>query len=380
MNNNMNINSKSLFFFTYKTNNKLIGNISMKNILEQKICVPNEQRIRDDDKVNEIIKYQDDFFKKNFHFNFLGLINIHYCIEDDKNYLVDGQHRYKAMEKLYREHGYKDFSIDIEVVTVNNKEELKHNYGLVNKNTELSEFPDNIDKQIPEKVSQYFFNEFANIWTKKKRNIRPLLNKNNFQEAVGYLLSKLKEIGDYDVEDLKRVILEKNEKLKNWSVESYNQNIRKIKKWPVHMEKCKSHKIYLGMYNHTNEEYCYDWVKDIVREITGEHLKKAKKQTKASIPKNLKNRVWEKYNGNKANAICYCCDIKKIHLGDTWDCGHVKSEYNGGLLVVDNLRPICGNCNKTMGTTHMYEFMKKNYPERHKRLTKPGFFNTFLSF
>ena len=28
------------------------------------------------------------------------------------------------------------------------------------------------------------------------------------------------------------------------------------------------------MYNYTNEEYCYNWIKDIVEQYTGEKLKK----------------------------------------------------------------------------------------------------------
>ena len=28
--------------------------------------------------------------------------------------------------------------------------------------------------------------------------------------------------------------------------------------------------------------------------------------------------------------------------------------------IIENLRPICGICNKSMGTTHMFEFMEQN--------------------
>ena len=42
------------FINSYKKNNRIIGNIFLKDILRHKIMIPNEQRIRDDDKVKEI--------------------------------------------------------------------------------------------------------------------------------------------------------------------------------------------------------------------------------------------------------------------------------------------------------------------------------------
>ena len=43
-----------------------------------------------------------------------------------------------------------------------------------------------------------------------------------------------------------------------------------------------------------------------------------------------------------------------------FECGHVKAKTNGGKNSVENLRPICGICNKSMGTNHMYDFMVQN--------------------
>ena len=79
-----------------KLNNTKIHIISFKDLLKLNIEVPNIQRILNPIKVNEIIKTQIDYYKKYKHFNFLGVINIHYCKENKKKYLVDGQHRYNA--------------------------------------------------------------------------------------------------------------------------------------------------------------------------------------------------------------------------------------------------------------------------------------------
>lgn len=365
----------NLFINSYKKNNRLIGNIPLKIILQNKIIIPNEQRIRDDDKVKEIVELQDLYKKKHGHFNFLGSINIHEY--NNKYYLVDGQHRFTAMKKLYNS-GYSELNIDIELTTVENMEELKFNYTMINKNTELPEFPEDIDKNIPEKVAQYFFMEYPNIWTLKKKNIRPRLNKNNFQESIGYLLSKINKNNKKlnkelcDVEDLKNMILEKNNKMSNWHVEIYITNIRKLKSWPKHLEECHKNKMYLGTYNHTNEEYGYEWIKEIVKDYTGEILKKApRKNKKKKIPKNLRNEVWNKYNDEKnTTAKCYCCDLEELHITKSWHCGHVIAEHNGGKLTVENLRPICGSCNSSMGTQNLYDYMEKYYTNRFENIQK----------
>ena len=388
------------FINSYRKNNRIIGNIFLKDILRHKIMIPNEQRIRDDDKVKEIVELQDLYKKKCGHFNFLGSINIHEY--DNKYYLVDGQHRFTAMKKLENA-GYNDLNVDIELTMVENMEELKFNYAMINKNTELPEFPEDIDKNIPEQVAQYFFMEYPNVWTKKKRNIRPFLNKNNFQEAIGYLLSKINENKKQsnkelcDVEDLKKMILEKNERMSNWPVAAYDKNIRKIKKTPEYLEQCHKNNIYLGMYNHTNEEYGYEWIKEIVKDHTGEILKKEpKKNKKKKIPKNLRNQVWNKYNDeNNTMAKCYCCDAEKLHIAKSWHCGHVIAEHNGGNLTVENLRPICGSCNSSMGTQNLYDYMAKYYPnskiqktqktqktpktqEKKQKKEKKGYFSAFF--
>lgn len=38
--------------------------------------------------------------------------------------------------------------------------------------------------------------------------------------------------------------------------------------------------------------------------------------------------------------------------------GHVVSRYNGGEDIIDNLVPICGSCNSSMGSINMDSFIK----------------------
>ena len=82
------------------------------------------------------------------------------------------------------------------------------------------------------------------------------------------------------------------------------------------------------------------------------------KKTKAKIPLPVKNTLWAKYFGENINGICQCCKTTPIHLTN-FDCGHIISEKNGGLVHLDNLRPICRTCNSSMSIQNMDEYMRK---------------------
>ena len=85
---------------------------------------------------------------------------------------------------------------------------------------------------------------------------------------------------------------------------------------------------------------------------------------KKNIPSTVKRLVWNTYIGeNIGKYKCYCCKLTDI-TQLSFHCGHVISEKNGGKINVDNLRPICQNCNSSMGTTNMNDFI--NYYNIHK--------------
>lgn len=85
--------------------------------------------------------------------------------------------------------------------------------------------------------------------------------------------------------------------------------------------------------------------------------KKIKK--KKSIPLILKRKVWDKYVGEYiGKTLCLCCNLTPI-VKDSFSCSHIISEFNGGKLELDNLRPICVSCNSSIGTNNMDKFIKK---------------------
>ena len=84
------------------------------------------------------------------------------------------------------------------------------------------------------------------------------------------------------------------------------------------------------------------------------------RQRKKTIPKILKDLTWQKWIGDDiAKAKCLCCGINEIKM-NSFHCGHVISEADGGPTTVENLRPICATCNLSMRTQNMVKFKQQH--------------------
>jgi len=86
-----------------------------------------------------------------------------------------------------------------------------------------------------------------------------------------------------------------------------------------------------------------------------------------SCPKAVKEAHWRKYIGNKLKGKCYVCG-KPITFFD-FEVGHNRAFVKGGSWNINNLRPICRTCNRSMGTMTIEAF-KKKYFSRFKKVKK----------
>ena len=76
--------------------------------------------------------------------------------------------------------------------------------------------------------------------------------------------------------------------------------------------------------------------------------------SRKKIPNALRQAVWHDFA--KDSEVCFCCKREKISNAN-FECGHIVSVRDGGLDTIQNLRPICSQCNRSMGTKNMLEFM-----------------------
>jgi len=85
------------------------------------------------------------------------------------------------------------------------------------------------------------------------------------------------------------------------------------------------------------------------------------RRPKRKIPIQVRRHVWNTHIGQDFTRWkCVCCDVTTIDR-DNYECGHIVAETNGGDETISNLRPICGGCNRSMGTTNMRDFARKHF-------------------
>jgi hypothetical protein len=81
-----------------------------------------------------------------------------------------------------------------------------------------------------------------------------------------------------------------------------------------------------------------------------------------SIPMAVRKTVFTKFintdDPNKLIGECFIGCGKNITIDD-FELGHVLAHSMGGKDTIDNLRPICSGCNKSMGNENLHDFKEK---------------------
>lgn len=74
---------------------------------------------------------------------------------------------------------------------------------------------------------------------------------------------------------------------------------------------------------------------------------------KKKIAAALREQVWVQAVGQQFGAKCTVSWCSNPITVFSFQCGHILAESKGGPTTLENLRPICGRCNQSMGTMHM---------------------------
>jgi hypothetical protein len=89
------------------------------------------------------------------------------------------------------------------------------------------------------------------------------------------------------------------------------------------------------------------------------------KPKRAPIPTALRHAVWNAWvegGARSGEGPCACC--ARLITQQDFECGHVVAAACGGAATVDNLRPVCRSCNRSMGTTDLTAFVALYFPRR----------------
>jgi 5-methylcytosine-specific restriction endonuclease McrA len=89
---------------------------------------------------------------------------------------------------------------------------------------------------------------------------------------------------------------------------------------------------------------------------------------KAVIPQKVRQEVWIKHFGEQFGGKCPVVWCTKRITVFCFEAGHNIPESKGGRTTIDNLIPICGECNRSMGDRYTIE----EFSRLHASLASSG--------
>jgi len=347
----MKVNNKNLI--------KIISNKELITKFKNKIFIPPLQRPIDKQRISEMVKYQNNYYKINKYFNFLGVITL--CKYQSKYYLIDGQHRYKSILKISNKNP--EFKIAMQILDVTNENQIEEYFKIINKSIPVPELPNGLQNNIIKKIYNYFLTSYKNYFKNSKCPRKPNLQKNLFIEELSRLVKNITSQNEAEIINLIELF---NTKLLSYLNKNKDCliNRKKVSEYLKEcLDKATNKPLYIGLYG-IDRNIKYEWINHIIKNskninnLQVPQINFTIKEKKKIIPKVKRKKVWENIFQKKIEGYCPGKCGKKIHIIDAWECGHRKAEKNGGTLNIKNLIPLCSTCNKSMGTMSFKEYIK----------------------
>lgn len=345
--------------FAYPPNSSIINcfiNFNEHN-KEFQWNIPKIQRELDTNHIEKLYQRFKNEYETSGIFNF-GIFEV--ASLNDVLYLVNGQHRYNVLLKLYQDN-HQDLLIHIRIKEVINESELNEHFRIVNDSKKSVICDNSNDQIIINGLKKYLIETYSNKYFPNTKN--PHRPNIKLDSLVDKLIERdiLNKLSITSPEDLIVKIDKLNDfySKKSYSCEFWkNQQIKKDAK--IWIEKARERNIrkpfFLGIYPD------YEWLdrlilhhqkgidyENMVHYWKNIHIRKKPNQK-------LKNLVWNKRNGDKTlnEGKCYVCEEQLSFKN--MQCGHIISYYHGGKTELENLEPICGDCNRDMGINNLNEY------------------------
>jgi hypothetical protein len=358
---------------------EIIKQFSSYAEIEGKYSIPSIQRDIIDQRVSELRTHIKDNISKerSLAFGCISIVNY-----NQKYYIIDGQHRLKAIREEYKLNNL-IISFNAIIYDAKTKEDMQYYFTSINKGIPIPQFlidcDNEAERDILKEIQKY-------ISTKKgfelKKSSRPYTNIDHFMDVLrkSDIMKNIANIDDFKI--IYEFVNSKNREL------ILNPSYVKKQKISSNMlMKWKEFHNYMGVDLHLpwfdNSENCQilkslivkeeikieeikveDNEEEIKIEIHEEEIKNESSEDEKLKTKNEKNgrikftasqrqQVWHQYIGiEKGRILCPYCQINPIEPLN-YVIAHVIPLTNGGSNDMENLRPLCNKCNSSIYTNNI---------------------------
>jgi 5-methylcytosine-specific restriction endonuclease McrA len=288
--------------------------------LEKNVHTPEYQRYKSDDRISEIIV---ELSKKKEPTGIIILGKL-----KNKYYIIDGQHRCE---------GYKRLLIDpilLQILQIRDDEEQYETFCAINKMVPVEPYV-HLARSHPERKRM-----LERLYKFIEENYKEFLSRTEFKDS----LFRFPNINFHIFKD-------HVPRFPFYPSATYDNIIEKFLEFN---EKCKSE---LGekdidtIHKKKSKNGHYLYISKSLRQVMKEVLKD---DDDRKIDDSLRDKVWEKRNGKLKDGMCFCCQ-KNLNF-KRFECGHIIAYSEGGRTELDNLEPICKNCNVKSQARNLLEY------------------------
>jgi hypothetical protein len=307
------------------------------SVLSSKLNPSKIQRVLIPERVEKIYQEYHSDFKKGKEIQLPGCLIL--AEKDDTVSLLDGQHRFTALYRLYTEEKH-DQTVPINTIVVCSDEEIRKLFNKVNDACPVAEIPEGISRETVNIAVKHFTDKYPKCFSSARSGTaqRPHIHISRFEVEM----NKLSEIYP-NPKELISILTKKNEQLRQSNLKVFqtkkNESLTKVESF--RNKAAEKGGLMFGMFP---EFECFAdlYPSKVVR-------------VRKSIAPVLRNRVWNIYYPGKSEGECMFCGNKitqkECHMA------HNLAFVKGGDENVDNLYPCCGTCNLSMGTLSCEEFL-----------------------
>lgn len=140
-------------------------------------------------KVNDLYEYHSKFYQKFGHIDYIG--EFVSCLVNTNNqcYVIDGQHRYKALQRLQLD-GYKLPIIQLRMLIINSEDDIFDRFKLINKVDPIENWlidPERNNDKFKNTINNVMYNlqqTYPKIFKNNKRVKRPYIKEDEFKNNL----------------------------------------------------------------------------------------------------------------------------------------------------------------------------------------------------
>ena len=263
-------------------------------------------------------------------------------------YILDGQHRLEMVKQIGDTY---EGELHFCWYKFMNENDMRELFNSINKDSmknkwfiDITNFKQIIITQFIKQMKSYYKEYFAKTKTLHGKLYTIEEFTKNLEE-IGFFNTNLTGLEYY------KIIKEKNNLFYNkypWYEEFFNTNKSSF-------YKVEHKNIENGVIMSLKNNNFIKWLSN--PSIIPFHI--FTKGNKEKIPSKLREKLWIKTYGDENISKCpisFCNSILDNSKKNGWEAGHIISEYNGGTINIDNLKPICKSCNCSMGCKNWNEY------------------------